>query len=169
MAEQEIIVDKERIEYEGIFSVAGLYRLIDEWLLDKGYYRKEPQHIESAKPEGKFVEMSLEPSKTLTDYALSMLKLRIQLSNIRDVSVETGDGTKQRLNQGKVLITLSGILVTDYEGKWEGKPLFLFIRTIYDKFLYKPMTGGFQDTVRRDADQLKNVISGFLNLHRYTT
>lgn len=169
MAEQEFVLDKERIEYDGIFSVAGLYRLIDEWLLDKGYYRKEPQHTESAKPEGKFVEIQLEPSKELSDYAKSVLKIRVQLSNIKDVVIETPEGTKQRQNQGKVLITLSGILETDYEGKWEGKPLFLFIRTIYDKYLYKPLTGGFQATVGADASQLKNAIAGFLNLHRYTT
>lgn len=169
MGEQEFVLDKERIEYEGIFSVAGLYRLIDEWLLDKGYYRKEPMHTESTKPDGKFIEILLEPSRTLSDYASSMLRIRLQLSNLKDVSIETGEGTKQRMNQGRVLITLSGILETDYEGKWEGKPMFLFIRTIYDKYIYKPFSGGFQAMVRTDADAFKNAISGFLNLHRHTT
>jgi hypothetical protein len=169
MAEQEFVLDKERIEYEGIFSVAGLYRLIDEWLLDKGYYRKEPMHTESAKPEGKFVEIQLVPEREISDYAKSILRIRIQLSGIKDVVIEGTDGSKQRQNQGKVLVTLSGVLETDYEGKWEGKPMFLFIRTIYDKYLYKPLTGGFQAIVRTDADHLKNAIAGFLNLHRYTT
>ena len=169
MAEQEVVVDKERIEYEGIFSVAELYRLIDEWLLDKGYYRMEPRHVEAVKPEGRFVEVTLNPSKGLTDYAKSVFKIQIQLSNIKDVTLETGEGVKQRLNQGKVLLVLSGILETDTEGKWEGKPLFMFIRTIYDKYLYKPLTGGFQQQVKDDLLQLKNIIAGFLNLHRYTT
>jgi len=169
MAEQEFVLDKERIEYDGIFSVAGLYRLIDEWMLDKGYSRKEPMHTEAVKPEGKFVEIQLDSSKGLSDYASSLLKIRLQLTGIKDVVVESGEGVKQRLNQGKVIITLSGILETDYEGKWEGKPAFLFLRTLYDKYIYKPMTGGFQGVVRTDADHLKNAIAGYLNLHRYTT
>ena len=169
MAEQEFVLDKERIEYEGIFSIAGLYRLIDEWLLDKGYTRKEPMHTETTKPDGKFVEILLEPSRSLSDYAASLLRIRIQLTNIKEVSVESSEGVKQRMNQGRVLITLSGILETDTEDKWEGKAMFLFLRTIYDKYIYKPLTGGFQGMVRADADHLKNAISGFLNLHRYTT
>lgn len=169
MAEQEIVVDKERVDYEGIFSVAELYRLIDEWFLDKGYYRFEPRHVESAKPEGKFVELDLQPTKQLTDYAKSVLKIRVQLSNIKDVTVEGAEGVKQRLNQGKVHLVFTGVLETDYEGKWEGKPLFMFIRTVYDKYIYKTLTGGFQQTVRDDILQLKNNIAGFLNLHRYTT
>ena len=169
MAEQEIVVDKERISYEGVFSVAELYRLIDEWLLDKGYWRVEPKHVESTKPEGRFIELNLKPGKTLTDYAKSVFSIQLQLSNIKDVTVESGDGLKQKLNQGKVLLTFTGILETDYEAKWEGKPIFLFIRTIYDKYIYKSLTGGFQATVRDDITQLKNAVSGFLNLHRYTT
>lgn len=169
MAEQEIVVDTERISYDGIFSVAEVYRLIDEWLLDKSYIKEEPKHVESAKPEGKFVDVTLKPFKNLTDYARSNLKIQLQFSNIKDVTLETSEGTKQKLNQGKVLISISGILQTDYEDKWEGKPIFLFIRTIYDKYIYKSFTGGFQKTIREDVAQLKENISGYLNLHRYKT
>jgi len=167
MAEQEIVVDKDRITYEGIFSVAELYRLIDEWLLDKDYTKRHPKHVESAKPEGKFVDVTLRPYKNLSDYANSDLTIQLQFSNIKDVTIETSEGTKQKLNQGKVLVTISANLETDYEEKWESKPIFLFIRTIYDKYIYKPITGGFQKQIREDVEQLKDNISGYLNLHKY--
>lgn len=166
MGETEVVVGGERLEYTGIFSVAELYRLIDEWFLDKGYYRMEPKHVESAKPEGKFVDLELTPSKELTDYAKSKLMIRIQLDNIKDVVVEGPDG-KQKFNQGTVHIVFSGILETDYQGKWEQKPVFLFIRHVYDKFIYQSLTGGFQGTIHADVTDLKNRIYGFLNLHRY--
>lgn len=168
MAETEIVVPGDRVEYTGIFSVAELYRLIDEWLLDKGYYRIEPRHIESAKPEGKFVDLELAPGKELTDYAKSVLKIRVQLNGIKDVSVEGPEG-KQKFNQGNVRIVLTGILETDMQGKWETKPLYLFIRHVYDKYIYKSLTGGYQAVVRNDVADLKNRLYGFLNLHRYTT
>jgi len=169
MPEHEIVVDQERISYEGIFSVAEVYRLIDEWILDKDYNKQEPKHVETAKPEGKFVDVTLAPFKNLTDYANSFLKIQLQFSNIKDVTIETTEGTKQKLNQGKVLITITGILETDYEDRWESKPIFLFIRTLYDKYIFKTFTGGFQKQVEDDVNQLKEMLSGYLNLHRYKT
>ncbi len=169
MPEDNLIVNNERIQYEGVFSVSELYRLIDEWLLDKGYFRIEPKHVESARPEGKFVELELTPSKELTDYAKSLLKFRIQMSNLKDVTLETPEGKKQKLNQGTVLITMSGILQTDYQDRWESKPVFLFFRAIYDRYIYKSLTGGFEGTIKSDIAQFKKTIAGFLNLHRYTT
>jgi len=169
MAEEEIVVDKERISYEGIFSVAELYRLIDEWLYDKDYIKYEPTHTESTKPEGKYVDLLLVSTKDMTDYARSSLYIKIQLSNIKDVTIETSEGVKQKLNQGTVLLTISGVLETDIEDKWEGKPIFLFIRTLYDKYIYKPITGGFQKVVREDTLSLKENVSSFLNLYRYKT
>ena len=169
MSETEIVVEEERISYEGIFSVQELYRLIDEWLLDKGYTKSEPKHTESAKPEGKYVEVVLEPYLELTEYAKSYIIIRMQLSEIKDVTIETSEGVKQKLNQGKVLLTISGMLETDAEGRWESKPIFMFIRTIYDKYIYKSLTGGFQKKIEDDVMQLKENISGFLNLFRYRT
>ncbi len=168
MAETEVVVPGDRIDYTGVFSVPELYRLIDGWLLDKGYYRIEPKHVESAKPEGKFVDLELTPGKELTDYAKSALKIRIQLNGIKEVSIEGPDG-KQKYNQGNVHIVLSGILETDYQGKWETKPMYQFVRFFYDKYIYKSLTGGFQGTIRGDVADLKNRLFSFLNLHRYTT
>ncbi len=169
MPEQVMVVGLERIQYEGVFSVAELFRLIDEWLLDKGYYRIEPKHVESAKPEGKFVELELTPSKQLTDYAKALLRIKIQMNNIKDATLETPEGKKQKLNQGSVLVTVSGVLETDYQERWESKPLFLFIRTLYDKYIFKSLTGGFEGTIKNDVEHFKRTVSGFLNLHRYTT
>jgi hypothetical protein len=169
MPEQTMVSGPDRIQYEGVFSVSELFRLIDEWLLDKGYYRVEPKHVESAKPEGKFVELELTPGKELTDYAKALIRIKIQMSNIKDVTLETPEGKKQKLNQGTVLITISSVLETDYQERWEAKPLFLFIRTIYDKYIFRSLTGGFEGTIKGDVEHLKRTVSGFLNLHRYTT
>ena len=37
MAEREVIVDKARLVYEGLFDVNELYKLLDKYLRDKGY------------------------------------------------------------------------------------------------------------------------------------
>ena len=166
MPEREIIVDKLRLTYEGIFSVAELYNMIDEWFRWKGYDKRENKNIEIVKPEGKFIEIELEPWKKVTDYAKNVIKIRIQMTGIKDVEVEK-DNAKLKLNQGKVQFVFDGILETDYEARWEGKPIFYFIRTVFDKYFYKPFTAGFQRGVKEDLMHLHGQIKAFLNLYRF--
>jgi len=123
MAERLIVVDKARVEYEGLFEAKALYALFVDWARDKGYFLVEKKHSESVKPEGKYVDMEFEPFKKLTDYAKSIIKMRVTMHDVKDVVVEK-DKTKRKFQQGKVSIVFDGILETDYEHRWETKPVF---------------------------------------------
>ena len=166
MAEREVVVDKLKLTYEGLFSAKELYNLIDQWFRWKGYDKRENKSIEIVKPEGKFIEMELEPWKKVTDYAKNVIKIRIQMFDVKEVEVEK-DHTKVKLNQGKVHFVFDGYLETDYESKWEGKPIFYFLRTIFDKYFYKPFTSGFEKGVKEDLMHLHDQIKAFLNLYRF--
>ena len=166
MPEREVIVDKLRLTYEGLFSVSDLYNLIDEWLRWKGYDKRENKNIEIVKPEGKYIEIEIEPWKKVTDYAKNVIKIKMQMFDIKNVEVEK-DKTKLKLNQGKVQLVFDGYLETDYESRWEGQPVFYFIRTLFDKYFYKPFTSGFQKGVKDDLMHLHGQIKAFLNLYRF--
>ena len=162
MAERELIVDKERIDYEGPFEMVDFYRLFEAFAIDMAYDRKELKHAESVTKEGKFIELELEPWKTLTDYAKSFIHVRVQMANVKDIVV---DG--KRLQTGKISVVIDGILETDYESRWEGKPVLLFLRSFYDKYIYKPLAGGFDKMIRSDTMHLKEVVKAFLNMYQF--
>ncbi len=166
MAEREVMLDKLRLTYEGLFSVAELYTMIDEWFREKGYDKRENKNIEVVDPDGKSIEIVIEPWKKVTDYAKNVIKIRIVMTHIKDVEVEK-DGTKIKLNQGKVQFVFDAFLETDYESRWEGKPIFYFIRTVFDKYFYKPFTAGFQMGVKADTMDLHQRIKSFLNLYKF--
>src|SRR3989338_6822438 len=127
MAERETLIDNYRVIYEGLFSVGDLYSLIDEYFEEKGYDKREKKNIERVSKEGKFIEIELEPWKKITDYAMSSIRVRMQMHDVKEVEVEK-DGVKIKLNQGKVNIVISAYMTTDYENKWEAKPMFFFFR-----------------------------------------
>ena len=77
------------------------------------------------------------------------------------------DGKKVKMQEGKIIILLDGILETDHEHRWEGKPLFYVLRTIFDKYVYTPFVSGFERGVKDDTMTLKNNLKAFLNLSRY--
>jgi len=166
MAEREKIIDELRLSYEGLFDVNELYLAIDKWFRDKGYDKRELKNIEYVKPEGKFIELRIMPWKKITDYAKIEIKIRMQMSDIKEVEVEK-DNHKIKLNQGKIQMIFDGFLTTDYENKWEGKPTYVFLRTLFDKFIYKGYTAKFQSQVAEDVNHIHTTIKSFLNLYRF--
>ena len=166
MAERKKIVDKLRLTYEGLFSVNELYLVIDKWFRDKGYDKRENRNVEHVKPEGKYIELWIQPWKKITDYAKIDMLIRIIMTDIKEVEVEK-DGHTITMNQGKVQIVIDGFLNTDYENKWEGKPFYVFIRTIFDKFVYKSYTARFDAQVAEDVNHLHQTMKSFLNLYRF--
>jgi len=168
MAEREIIVDHMRLIYEGLFDVTQLYTMIQEWFREKGYDKKERKNYENVTPTGKYIELELEPWKKITDYAMFVIKLRIIMKDVKDVEVEK-DGAKVKLNQGHITIVFDGFLQTDYESRWEGKPMMFFLRTLFDKFVFKPYTERFKGKLLDEVNDLHSQVKGFLNLYRYST
>jgi len=167
MAEREIVVDKMRLSYEGIFKITDLYKLIDGWFRQKGYDKREKRIAESVTKNGKFIEWELEPWKKITDYAKIVIRLRVIITDVKEIDVEI-DKTKVKMNQGKADFIFDGLLETDYENRWETKPLFFFLRTLFDRFIFKPYTIGFESNCVDDVNDLQSRIRSFLNLYRYS-
>jgi len=165
MPEREVIIDKYRVTYEGLFNALDLYTIIDEFLEDKGYDKREKKNIERVTKDGKYIELWLEPWKKLTDYAKSVILVRIIMSEVKEVEIEK-EGVKVKMNQGKIQFVFDAYLETDYENRWEMKPIFFFLRTIFDKFIFKSYMIGYRNEIRSDANQLIVTIRSYLNLYR---
>lgn len=167
MAEREVVIDKMRLSYEGIFKVTELYKLIDNWLREKGYDKREKRMAESVTPKGKFIEWEIEPWKKITDYAKIVIKLRVIMTDIEEIDIDV-DNIKVKMNKGRSDFIFDGYIETDYENRWESKPVFFFLRTLFDKYIFKPYTSGFKNNAIDDVNDLHTRIKAFLNLYRYS-
>ncbi len=166
MAEKKIVVENLKIEYEGLFSIAELYKLIDRWFKDQGYDKKEIKNIEQVGHEGKYIELELVPWRNVSDYVKYEIKLRLFARNVKEVDVEK-DGVKVKLNQGKVLIIIDGYFTTDHEGRWESRPTMFFWRTILDKYFYRGPLVKLESGLVEEISNLHTTLKAFLNLYRY--
>jgi hypothetical protein len=166
MAEKEKVIDELRLQYEGLFDINELYHTIDRWFREKQYDKREIKNVEFVKPEGKYVELWLMPWKKITDYAKIEIKIRLIIENLKEVEVEK-DNHKVKMNQGTIKMVIDGFLTTDYENKWEGKPTYVFIRTLFDKFIYKGYTSRFKGQVSEDVNHFHTTLKSFLNLYRF--
>lgn len=166
MAERDLVVSELRLKYEGLFNAGDLYDIMDQWFERHNYDKIENKSIETVKEDGRHVEVEWRPFKDITAYATKEIKIRMIISGMTDVEVEK-DGRKIKVNKGKVQFVFWGILTTDWENRWENKPLLFFIRSLYNKFFYKGYVQKWKSGLKGDVYDLNNTIKSFLNLNRY--
>jgi len=165
MAEKKIVIPSQVISYSGIFSVSDIYSHIDSFTRQNGYDKLELLNSEQVFSSGKDIVLLIEPYKKITDYAKCVLWVKMIFTDVKEVEIER-DGKKKKMNKGNVTIIMQGFLITDYEGKWEQQPWFIFIRTIFDKFVFKIYTNKFEEILRHDYQTLNTHLKGYLNLQK---
>lgn len=166
LAEKDYVVDKMKLTYEGLFSARELYNLITEWLEDRRYDKNEKKNYEAVEANGRYTEIWMEPWKTLTEYSKRFMRIRLIMSDVKDVEVDK-DGVKVQMNQGKVHIVFDAWMQTDFENRWEGKPFYFFIRTAFNKYFFKPFTSSNMADIKADVNELYKRVSAYLNMQRY--
>ena len=166
MSEKKLIIDQLKLTYEGIFDLNGLYRMIDAWFYEKGYDKWELKNYEQVLPTGKDIEIELQPWKKTTDYFKNTIRVRFKAVNVKDVEIER-EGVKLRVNQGKLMMIFDAYLESDYDNKWESKPMFFFIRTLFDKYVFVGYYNKLKKWMINDTHDLHSRIQKYLNLHRY--
>jgi len=166
MPERRVVIDNLVLQYEGLFNLTDLYLIIDKWLRQRAYDKLEKKNYQHELKDGTYVEIELEPWKKITDYAKITLNIYIHCFNVKRVVVKK-DGKDVKMHQGKINIRWIGFLVTDYEGKWEGKPLFYFLRAVMDKWVYRVSADKYEAAVAEETKHMYQNVRAFLNLYRY--
>lgn len=168
MGHIKIIVDHDKIDYSGPLELNNLFRMIDNFLWERGFDKRQDKDFEQNTPHGKFIEWQASPWKIITDYARHIVKVRVLGYDIVKVDA-LKNGRKTKVDSGRLIIVIDGFIEYDVDSKWEQKPFFHFLRTIYDKFIFKVYTERFEQMLVHDINHLQDHIGKFFNLYRHYT
>jgi len=166
MPEQKLVIEGIEIGFEGVMNIKEIYKILDDWLNDNNYDKNELVNVEYLRPEGKYIELVLEPNKKVSDYVKNIIKIKAVAKNVKDVEIEQ-DGKKKKMQEGNLSIMFRGILETDYEGRWEQKATIFFLRVLVDKYIYKFYTDRFESALAKDVREISTQAKSFLNLYKY--
>lgn len=166
MSERLEVVSEKKIEYEGVFEATEVTKLIKEWAKTKEYWYYEGSRTESTKKDGKHAEIKISLQNKFTDYAKLRIETVVSFSKLKDIVVKR-DSKKKKVQEGKVSISMTGILETDYENRWETKPVFYFLRVLFEKYVYSPYTSQFEKKLKEDFLSLQSELKAFLNLEKF--
>ncbi len=164
MVERKISVPESEISYSGLFDFKELLRVIDRFFYKKGYTAHERMSEEHVYADGKQESVWKMPYKKITDYAKYVMDVRVNVNKMKDVVVEK-KGKKVKLQEGELSVSFIGYFELDYEHRWEKKPVFYFLRALFDQFIYKSDIARFEEGLAGEVSELKGIVKNYLNLH----
>lgn len=166
MGHVKVIVDHDKIDYSGPLDANSLLRMIENFIWEKGFNKKQDKDFEQNTHNGKFIEWEISPWKWVSDYIRYIVRIRVLGYDIVKADV-VSNGRKAKVDSGRVIIVIDGFIEYDLQNKWEGNPLFHFLRSIYDNFIFKAYTERFENVLVHDINHLHDHIEKFLNLYSH--
>ena len=164
MAHLKIVVDHEKIEYSGPFDANSLFRMIDNFVFERGFDKKQEKDFEHNTTNGKFIEWQISPWKKITDYIQYIIKVRVLCYDLQKADIKQ-NGKKTKIDSGRVIIVIDGFMAYDYDNYWDRHPMLFFIRTIYDYFVFKAYTERFEQRLVHDINHMYHNIEKFFNMY----
>jgi hypothetical protein len=134
MAEKDTIFSS-KIKYKGVFSFQDFYKFCYDWLSEEmGLDVSEEKYTEKLKGNSKDIEVDWICEKKITDYFKYEIKVSFDIQNLEKVEITQGN-VKVNSNKGGAEVKIKGIIIKDYEGKFEKSAFQKFLRGIYEKWV----------------------------------
>ena len=164
MAEKETIFSS-KIKYTGVFSFRDFYKFCYDWLKDETKMDPIIENKYNEKIEGavKRIEVKWDGKKKMTDYFRFDIDVEIKAEGLKEVEITQG-GAKIKTNQGAVEIGVKGILVKDYDGKFETSAFKKFLRGTYEKWVIPSSIEERKENVAGSCDAFLSQAKAYLDI-----
>ena len=156
-------VYREKFKQTGYWNYKELYDLAFTYLKDTQYKLKEDLYNEKLSANGKEVIIMWTAEKKVTDYFLYQIKMEWHILGMKDAEVEI-DGKKVSTNKGEVEIVFKANIIKDYEKRWEDKPLWKFLRGVYERYIIRETVDEFEDDLEDEMKDMIKILKGFLRI-----
>jgi hypothetical protein len=133
--EKKHIVNDLVLSYDGPVSVEDYYKEIDDWIEEKGMQKEIKRKTEHVQSKGKKIEWLTEGWKEETHLVKSTVAIRTLFNNVREIRVKRR-GKYIKTNQVEASIQIDGFIETKLNSQWTMNPLYLFFRTLFDKYIW---------------------------------
>jgi len=157
MGEKQFVSKGQSVTFEGVFSLKGLYKTIDDYFHRLGYDKMELKSVETVGKKGKYSQNFILYNRKLNDYTDSIHKLIIEAKDMVPVEIK----------KGKVTVMMDSILESDFELRWEGKPFYYLMRLVWERYVWAPMSLNFKSEVKDVVTHFFAEVKAYLNLGKY--
>ena len=119
----------EQLNYEGLFSMKEIFRLMDKYFRLKGWDKKIIFDEQYDTEKGRYIHVKTDA------YVRLQTRQWIYGNELKEVEKEI-DGVKIKTNQGKLSMVFDAFIQTEYFGQWPAdRPVFFLFKVIYEQYL----------------------------------
>lgn len=163
MVEEEVVFSS-KVKYEGVFPFKDFYKFCYDWLTDEtGLEVAEGKYAEKLSGDTKNIDIEWEGQKKLTDYFQTKFKVSYAIKNLSQVKIKK-DGVEVDSNKGSVEIKLKGVIVKDYQGKFDVSGLRKFLRSIYEKYVIPSIVKEMKGKIVEECNEFLGQAKSYLDL-----
>jgi len=164
MAEEEKVFSS-KVKYDGIFSFKDFYKFCHEWLTEETNLDdfEEEKYAEKLSGDAKDIDVEWTGQRKLSDYFKEKIKVKLSVKHMSQVKLKKGN-VEVDSNKGSVEVKVSGILIKDYQGKFEMTGFRKFLRAIYEKYVIPATVNALKEKVADDCNEFLGQAKAFLDL-----
>jgi len=167
MVEKKQVLYDLRTTYNGPFVVEDFYAEVENWISEKGFEKEPKRKSEHVTKNGKKIEWVIEAHHKIDDLHYGIVILRALMDNVKEIMIKK-DSKKIRVNNGDVFINIDGFIQSHIHGSFfQVKPIYYFVRSVIDKFVYKFWSEKYDGAVASDCHDLFKRIRSFFNVQSY--
>jgi len=161
MVERDVLFGT-KIKHNGLYDFKETYRILFEWLMDHGYDVVEKSYKEVVQGGGaKEIEVEWDALKKVSDYFRFLMSVKFHPMAMTSVEVEI-DGQKKKMNKGAMDVEVKIVLLKDYEERWSGRPIWKFLRTLYDRYLIRERVEQYEGKLIQEMNEFVAQTKAFL-------
>ncbi len=164
MAEEEQVFSS-KVKYDGIFTFKDFYKFCHDWLTEETNLSdfSEDKYGEKLAGDTKAIDVEWTGQRKLSDYFKEKIKVKFAIKNMSQVKIKKG-GAEVSANKGSVEVAVKGILVKDYQGKFEVTGFQKFLRATYEKYIIPSTVTALQGKVASDCEEFLEQAKAFLDI-----
>lgn len=162
---QEDTIFSSKVKYAGVFNFKDFYQFCYQWLSDEvGLSVEEEEYSEKISGAVKNIDIKWKGSKEVSDYFKNVVKIEFKILAMSDVEINQG-GKKMKSNKGEISVKVKGVLVKDYEGKFETNAKMKIWRGIYEKWIIGGRVREYEDRLAGKCDEFLGQSKAFLDIN----
>lgn len=164
MTEEEQVFSS-KIKNDGIFSFKDFYKFCHDWLAEETHLSdfSEDKYSEKLAGETKDIDVEWTGQRKLSDYFKEKIKVKFQIRRMSQVKIKVG-GADVDSNKGSVEVAVKGVIVKDYQSKFEMTGFRKFLRAVYEKYIIPSTVDALKEKIVSDANEFLEQAKAFLDL-----
>ena len=123
---KEFELPKLQIRWSGAFEFQELLNESRSYLKKRAFFVREPTYKHKGGGEGKDVELEIAAARRESGYVKESLTILIRITNMKDIEM-VKEGEKKKMQQGIILLEISGKIELDYEDRFGGSKSARFL------------------------------------------